>query len=367
MPVSLVEAAAATLQEIWASVLSAAEDGPPSDAIEEDDGELLESIRLSVNSNTKTYRYVLPTQLLAKASDPALDCRSLQAGADRTGSFDARTIAHQVIVPFDQANDRVLGGSPEPYVNNPVRVSEVSERHRNPQKNKRGWDHLCRVLEVVESAQDEDFTKTVLRQVTIEIYRRLSEVRVAYPTPRRISLSGCMRLIDEYLAETSGGDRLLALSSALFAVIGRKFHLFSRVERASITASDASTGMLADLECSTEDGTIVLVVEVKDRILTVSQMMGKVANMREKQVSEIFFVAQQGVEDQEQVDSLIESEFVSGQNIYVMSLSRLAEVSLALLGEEGRREFLLGVGSQLDDHRSDIRHRRRWSELLASV
>ena len=367
MPVSLVEAAAATLQEIWASVLSAAEDGPLVDAIEEDDGELLESIRLSVNSNTKTYRYVLPTQLLAKIADPALDCRSLQAGADRTGSFDARTIAHQIIVPFDQANDRVLGGSPEPYVNNPVRVSEVSERHRNPQKNKRGWDHLCRVLEVVESAQDEDFTKTVLRQVIIEIYRRLSEVRVAYPTPRRISLSGCMRLIDEYLAETSGGDRLLALSSALFAVLGRKFHLFSRVERASITASDASTGMLADLECSTEDGTIVLVVEVKDRVLTVSQMMGKVANMREKQVSEIFFVAQQGVEDQEQVDSLIESEFVSGQNIYVISLSRLAEVSLALLGEEGRREFLLGVGFQLDDHRSDIRHRRRWSELLASV
>ena len=367
MPVSLVEAAAATLQEIWASVLSAAEDGPPSDAIEEDDGELLESIRLSVNSNTKTYRYVLPTQLLAKASDPALDCRSLQAGADRTGSFDARTIAHQVIVPFDQANDRVLGGSPEPYVNNPVRVSEVSERHRNPQKNKRGWDHLCRVLEVVESTQDEDFTKTVLRQVTIEIYRRLSEVRVAYPTPRRISLSGCMRLIDEYLAEISGGDRLLALSSALFTVIGRRFHLYSRVERANITASDASTGLIADLECVTEDDTIVMVVEVKDRVLTVSQMTGKIADAREKQVSEIFFVAQQGVEDKKQMDSLVEQEFASGHNVYVMSLSKLAEVSLALVGEEGRSDFLREVGSQLDDHGSDIRHRRRWAELLASA
>ena len=367
MPVSLVEAAVATLQEIWTSVLSAAEDGPPSDAIEEDDGKLLESIRLSVNSNTKTYRYVLPTQILAKVADSNLDCRSLQAGADRTGSFDARTIAHQVIVPFDQSNDRVLGGSPEPYVNNPVRVPEVSEQYRSPQRNRRGWDHLCRVLEVVESAQDEDFTKTVLRQVIIEIYRRLSEVRVAYPTPRRISLSRCMRLIDEYLAETSGGDRLLALSSALFAVIGRRFHLYSRVQRASITSSDASTGMLADLECVTEEGAIVLVVEVKDRVLTVSQMVGKLADMREKQVSEIFFVAQQGIEDQEQIDSLVEREFVSGQNVYVMSLSRLAEISLALFGEEGRRDFLLEVGSQLDTHLSDIRHRRRWAELLASA
>ena len=343
--------------------------GRSSDAIEEDrPASYSKASVVSVNSNTKTYRYVLPYAATCQGHPiPIWIAARYRPEPTGPAPFDARTIAHQVIVPFDQANDRVLGGSPEPYVNNPVRVSEVSERHRNPQKNKRGWDHLCRVLEAVESAQDEDFTKTVLRQVTIEIYRRLSEVRVAYPTPRRISLSGCMRLIDEYLAETSGGDRLLALSSALFAVIGRKFHLFSRVERASITASDASTGMLADLECSTEDGTIVLVVEVKDRILTVSQMMGKVANMREKHVSEIFFVAQQGVEDQEQVDSLIESEFVSGQNIYVMSLSRLAEVSLALLGEEGRREFLLGVGSQLDDHRSDIRHRRRWAELLASA
>ena len=366
MPIDLVNAAT-TLDEIWSSVQSAAEDGQLSDAIEEDDSGLLESIKRSVNSNTKTYRYVLPTQLLAKIADPTLDCRSLQAGADRTGSFDARTIAHKVIVPFDQSNDRVLGGSPEPYVNNPVRVPEVSDQYRSPQKNRRGWDHLCRVLEAVESAGDENFTQNVLRQVIIEVYRRLSEVTVAYPAPRRISLSRCIKLIDEYLAEISGGDRLLALSSALFAVIGRRFHLYSRVQRSSITSSDASTGMLADLECVEEDGTIVLVVEVKDRVLTVSQMMGKVANVREKQVSEIFFVAQQGVEDQEQVDSLVEREFVSGQNVYVLSLSRLAEVSFALIGEDGRRDFLLEVGCQLDNHLSDIRHRRRWAELLASA
>ncbi len=366
MPIDLSDAAA-ILDEIWSSVQSAAEAGQLSDALEQDESSLRESIQRSVNSNTRTYRYVLPTQLLAKVSDPDVDCRSLQAGADRAGSFDARTIAHRVIVPFDQTNDRVLGGSPEPYVNNPVRVPEVSEHHRNAQRNQRGWDHLCHVLERVETAGDEEFTKNVLKQVIIEIYRRLSEVRVAYPTPRRISLSRCMRLIDEFLAETSGGDRLLALSSALFAVIGRRFRLYSGVQRASITSSDASTGMLADLECVAEDDTIVLVVEVKDRVLTVSQVMGKVSDVREKQVAELFFVAQQGVEDQEQIDELVEREFVSGQNIYVMSLSKLAEVSLVLIGEEGRRDFLIEVGSQLDEHRSDIRHRRRWSELLASV
>ena len=366
MPIDLDDAAA-TLEEIWREVISAAGDGQLYDVIEEDDGSLLESIRRSVNSNTRTYRYVLPTQLLAKVIDPTLDCRSLQAGADRAGSFDARTIAHRVIVPFDQANDRVLGGSPEPYVNNPVRVPEVSEQHRGARKDRTGWDHLCRVLDTVESKSDEGFTRNVLKQVLIEVYRMLSEVTVAYPAPLRVSLSGCMRLINEYLAEISGGDRLLALSSALFTVIGRSFGLYARVERASITASDASTGMLADLHCVTEDDSIVLVVEVKDRELTVSQMMGKIAETRENQVSELFFVAQQGVEDNEQVDALVESQFVSGQNVYVVNLTKLAESSFALMGEEGRAVFLREVGSQLDKYGSDIRHRRRWAVLLASA
>ena len=97
--------------------------------------------------------------------------------------------------------------------------------------------------------------------------------------------------------------------------------------------------MLADLECMLEDGTIVLVVEVKDRVLTVSQMTGKVADVREKQVSELFFIAQQGVEDHEQIDTLIEREFASGQNIYVVSLSKLAEVSLALIGKKAGETF----------------------------
>lgn len=367
MPTDLVGSASAILDSVWGEILSAAEGGQLPDIIEKDESGLLESIKNSVNSSTRTYRYVLPTQLLAKVANPSLDCRSLQAGADRPGAFDARTVAHQVIVPFDQANDRVLGGSPEPYVNNPVRVPEVSVAFRTAQRNRKDWDHLCNVLETVERVNDEDFAENVLRQVFTEIYRRLSEVKVVYPAPRRISLSHCVRLIDEYLAELSGGDRLLALSSALFVVIGRRFQLYSEVQRSTITASDASTGMLADLECVTEDGEIVLVVEVKDRALTVSQMTGKIPNIREKQVSETFFVAQQGVEDPDYVQSLVEQEFVSGQNIYVMSLSKLAEVSLALIGEEGRRNFLLEVGAQLDRYRSDIKHRRDWATLLASI
>jgi len=126
-----------------------------------------------------------------------------------------------------------------------------------------------------------------------------------------------------------------------------------------VTAADSATGMLADLECVSQKGEIVLAVEVKDGRLTI----------RDKKVSEIFFVAQQGIypRDKASVADLLAREFVSGHNVYVMDLLRLSEVVLALLGEEGRREFLEAVGVQLDKYRSDIAHRRAWAELLANT
>lgn len=99
-----------------------------------DDGALIESIHRAINSATKSYHYVLPTQLIAKLADPSLDCRCLQVARGGQGAFDARTIAHKVVVPFDQSNNNVLGGSPEPYVNNPLRVPEVSAQYRKLRK-----------------------------------------------------------------------------------------------------------------------------------------------------------------------------------------------------------------------------------------
>jgi hypothetical protein len=225
-------------------------------------------------------------------ADPSLDSKCLQALRGGAGAFDARSIAHEVIVPFDQDNENVLGGSQEPYVSNPLRVAEVSAAHRGPQRDKAGWDQLCFVLNHVEEKRDKNFARLVFRQILTEIYRRLSTVRVVYGVPKRVSLKKTIEVTQTFLSEHSGGDRLLALSSALFVVIGKRFGLYETVRRGKITAADQSSGMLADLECITKEGRIVLAVEVKDRQITISQLRAKVRTIREKQVSEIFFVAQ---------------------------------------------------------------------------
>ena len=84
-----------------------------------------EAIQNSINSTTKSYRYVLPTQLLAKLIDNTLDCRCIQESSNLSGSFDARSFCKKVTVPFDRENHSVLGGSGDPYVNNPLRISAI--------------------------------------------------------------------------------------------------------------------------------------------------------------------------------------------------------------------------------------------------
>src|SRR5262245_12755370 len=96
-----------------------------------------EAIDRSVNARMLTYRYVLPTQLLAKTVNQDLDCRVIQASARVKGAFDARSVCHSVIVPFDRVHHGVLGGSKEPYLNNPLRIPIIGKRHRAAQKDKR--------------------------------------------------------------------------------------------------------------------------------------------------------------------------------------------------------------------------------------
>lgn len=354
------------LNRLWNEIEDLASKGTLPDAIT--DEKLKSAIQRAVNSNTKTYRYVLPTQILAKVADSSLDSRCLQVIRGGKGAFDARSICHSVIVQFDKQNDFVLGGSPEPYVNNPLRQPEVSPQYRNKQKDKSGWDDLCEVLKSIEDQNDKLFTELALKQTLIEIYKRLTNVRVTYPVPKRISLNQCITLITMFLSEQSGGDRVQAIVSALFLAVGNSFSLYSDVRRANINAADASSGQVADLECVSESGNIILAVEVKDRDLTINQIKDKLPNMRAQKVTEILFIAQQGIakSDEDEVSALIEKEFVSGQNIYVFDLMGLAKSLLALLGENGRRLFLDIIGRELDRYRSDITHRRAWANLLSS-
>jgi hypothetical protein len=227
---------------------------------------------------------------------------------------------------------------------------------------------LIAVLERVERLKDEQCTRKVFDQILLEIYNSLDEVKVIYPVPNRISLNETTRLVETFLGTRSGGDRLEAVATALFRVIGSRFKLFDDVRRQRVNVADASSGMVADIECWNRDK-IVFMIEVKDRSLTMVQMDSKLGMARSRKINEILFMAQGGIEDADRVQMAerVTREFSSGQNIYISNLIGFATSILTVLGEAGRAEFLHEVGTELDRAASSISHRKAWAALLQAT
>ena len=85
-------------------------------------------IDLIIDNNHLTYKYVLFNALLAKASDASINPLCLQKKSTLPGAYDARTICHKVIVPFEMETlEKALGGSNEPFLNKPARFPELSK------------------------------------------------------------------------------------------------------------------------------------------------------------------------------------------------------------------------------------------------
>lgn len=252
-------------------------------------------------------------------------------------------------------------------MNNPLRIPSISPDHRGAQRNKEEFDDLCAVLEYAE--QHPSRAENLLLWTLLCVRERLGNVHITYPVPNRVSLAQCEQILDRFLARRTGGVRLQAVSVALFQSIGERFGLFTHVESATINASDAATGKLADLVCRSDDGRPVMAVEVKDRQLTLRHIQDKLPSLRTQRITELIFLVQGGILADEATDiaNLTAQQFATGQNLYVVEFDGFLRACLTLLGEEARTEFLRKIGRELDESRADLAHRQAWHMLLTQL
>lgn len=361
-PSALIEQARRILEVCWKETQTTT---GPSEAPSLP-GPIRDAVGISINSATKSYRYVLPTQLLAKLADPSLDCRAVQESAKMPGSFDARTLCKDVIVPFDRAHHNVLGGSGDPYVSNPLRIPAITKEARSAQRDREGFDALCAVVDYVEKGKGD--CKAVFQVALGTILGRLQKVKVLYPVPNRVSLSQATSLVESFLSQRTGGVRMQAVSAGLFRAIGEMFAIFERVVSKHVNVADLRTGSAADLECLASDGSVMIAVEVKDRQLTLTDVQDKLQTARQKGVRELLYLVR-GIakaKDAKDIEDLAQREFAAGQNVYVCKFSEFLHAAMILLQEKGRRIMLQRTGAELDE-RGDLSDRQTWGDLLASL
>lgn len=326
------------------------------------------AIERSINSNTKSFRHAMLTQILAKATNPSIDCRCLQKKRGGPGAFDARSFSRKVIVDFDRGNESVLSGSGDPYVSKPLRHEEISERYRSEIRNKKGWDDLCFLLNKVEEENNPEFTSKVLDQILLEIKQRLETIKVIYPTPIRISIDKSHTLVMEYLSEPSEGARLEVIAYSLFKTLGEIYGQYDEISQSKPTAPNHFMGKIADIECYL-NGKLVKGVELKDRELTKHNVEESISKISKSEVTEFSFVMTKGVNenDRKDIEGLIKREYEKGRNIYIEDIEVLSRTMLILFGEEGRKKFLNNTNNALEELTYPYEHRRKWAELLDNL
>jgi hypothetical protein len=325
---------------------------------------LSETIHTLIHSATKTYRYPVITQLLAKLVNPQLDCRCIQATREHgvNDSFDARSVCHEVVVPWEFANNSPLGGSREPYINNPLRVQEFSEQYRSGQKNKAHWDLLVSLFSYLES--NPDALELAFRQALLEVKRLQKDLVIQYPIPLRLSLFGTLRYVNAFLAKKSGGERLQLICYALMNGLAAHWGIWTEVRTSKINASDTSEKKAGDVVCY-KDGEIVLAIEVKDQDLTLELLESFIRNARIDNVSELLaFVNWKNLGAKQALQTKIDSEFANGMNIYAVDAMEFLSLALVLMGEDGRKSFIECVCSGLDTMNCSFATKKEWARIL---
>lgn len=320
-----------------------------------------------VNSKTVALRYAFVTQLLGRVTDERRGLLYLQAGAHEEGAWNARSFATSVIVPWVAQNHGVLGTSPDPYVSKPLRRLQLT-RDMPDVKNRHEWRALVVFFEALEAGGTEAVREAFERCLR-SLARRLAQQSFKYQVPKRVSIEDLVEILGSFLDDPSNGLRPLAVSTALMDVLGRAFSLFSNVKSQGLNEADRAAAVPGDIMCYGDVGEISLVVEVKDRELTIADLRDSVRKTREagEDLSNLLF-AVPGIRgrDAGELDAGIRSAWASGLNVHRTDIGTLVRAAFALLGEEWRTTFLKRTGEELDK-RGDYEHRKAWHDLLSGI
>lgn len=115
-----------------------------------------EFIDYVIDNTHLTYKYILFTAILSKATDESINPLCLQKQSTLSGAYDARTVCHKVIVPFEmEVLDKALGGSNEPFLNKPARFPELDKNNAVRRGNDQAiLNALCDNLPMICSSTD---------------------------------------------------------------------------------------------------------------------------------------------------------------------------------------------------------------------
>ena len=353
------------LDELWAEIQEA-----PLDTLAEDP--ISAAISNVFNHKEIGWKYSILIQVTGKAVNYSYDALCLQKGEGHPGQWEPREFAKRVIVPWLTSIGEPFSRSDDPYVNNIFRRPRFDDTMRKGRRSQGMYDLVKGILDQVQASSNPLEVRHHLRRVLTEIRRYMQGKSFDYPIPQRIGLLHSLDCVKQYLDESSGGARLQAVAQGLVMALKSIGVHYEEIASRHVNAADAASQRAGDVECYAE-GRNVLTIEVKDRELTIAELTASIEKARMANVRELLFFihgkqpAAYGDADRTQIEGIVEREFALGLNIYIDKAEVLLRFACMLLGENGRREFLVAVGKSLEEQGADAKHRWEWSRAVRGI
>lgn len=279
-----------------------------------------------------TYRYILLNGMLAKATNAQADPLALQAGAPLNGAFDARSLCHSVVVPFEQTVlEKRLGGSNEPFLNKPARYTHLSADNAV----RRGMDRttLERLIALFGMVNARGNAMEALVAVLAHILALNSRVvvfeenRFQNIASKRAILQLCQRLV----SRSSEGETLALTVAMLFELVSKSHGGTLVVSSHPANQSGASSNEISDVDVFEADGkTARFCCEAKDKPFgraDIDHAAGKVA---ESGNATMLFVYGPNARTGESLPAIVQEYEAKGFDLTFLTVDQFATGVIAL-------------------------------------
>ncbi len=249
---------------------------------------LLYLIRQVLLARDVAFKYIMVTGILGKLTNPEIHPRALQVKSTLPGAYDARSLCHKVLVPFEKDRQlNLFGLSNEPLVGKPARHPEHHKSNAQL-KNKRLAAIVHEVLERARIAAPAEVEAMLVG--ALRVGREIGNTRVVPATDFETNLRHVLTFAHEFLREGDGGARLVAVTGAFVSLLSESYD----VRTYPPSAPDQFSGTVGDVEVSA-GGTVCSGYECKHRPLNLDDVRHGIRKARERGVPEYVFVTAEGL------------------------------------------------------------------------
>ncbi|WP_256545428.1 restriction endonuclease, SacI family [Halobellus inordinatus] len=318
---------------------------------------------------TRTFKYILVTNVLAKTVNPDIHALALQDQSELPGSFNSGGLATDVVTDWEKDNGERLGGSNEPRTNSVYyRQSELNTDYEV--RNDDLYQTLIRLLEELEEQSSEGEIEPIdmLRQ-TLYVVSQLEPTTVSYANPPDVSYVELKEAVEQYLERSGTGERLAAVAAGVLDAqyfVADRSDVFIKVDHVNV--ADENSSAAGDIEVFEDEDEEVLLqaAEVKDKPATKADIQHSISTGRTHKLDEYLFITGRGfqshTEEERAIDTIEDAEI----EVVVITTDDLLS-SLKFQGRAGRTRFRESVGEFLNDMRAQEESKSDWKEIIESL